>query len=165
MPFCGVTHAVSPRPDVLQSAMLPLAGMKQFSFARNRRDTAMLSGQFASSSLGVIRWKVSKSLDDISWCSNSMNCMFPYYGVGPISADFSPVLLPSPSGKRVESGSEPRSRVGVGSEDNVVPLAHADGHGVRVVGRDGHEVGCNDLQAVAVDADLEIVIGGGVDES
>lgn len=56
-------------------------------------------------------------------------------------------------------------RVGVGGDDDVVALADADEHAVGGVGRDGHEIGGDDGQGVAVEGELEVGVGGDVDEA
>lgn len=54
---------------------------------------------------------------------------------------------------------------GGGLDDEVDALAHGDGDAVGGVGDDGDEVGADDGQVVAVDGELEVAIGGGIDEA
>lgn len=53
----------------------------------------------------------------------------------------------------------------VGSDDDVVALAHADVEDGGVVGGDGNQVGSDDLHGVVVNHELPVGVDGGVDQS
>lgn len=53
----------------------------------------------------------------------------------------------------------------IGSDDDVVPLAHADVEDGRLIRCDWYKVGSNDLHSVIVDHELEVGVDGCVHES
>lgn len=67
---------------------------------------------------------------------------------------------------RVPTRSQPVvAGLGVGLDDDVVPLADADQDAVRLVGDDRDKVGGDDSQAMAVDGELKVAVGRDVDNA